>query len=82
MKIPEKDYLRKRKYKRDMERSGFLRGKKTRVWPKKLHFVKFVIFWWNIFNENVAKLVTDNAVCEKLNYFFAAYCLKRNQVYF
>ena len=31
MKIPEKDYLKKRKYKRDMERSGFLHGKKTRV---------------------------------------------------
>ena len=49
-----------------MQRSGFLCGKKTRFWPKKLHFVKIASFSWNIFNENEAKLVTDNAVCEEL----------------
>ena len=49
-----------------MYRSGFFCGKKTGVWPKKLCFVKSVGFCWNIFNKNIAKLVIDNAVCEKL----------------
>ena len=31
-------YPRKRKYKRVMQRPGILDGKKTRVWPEKLHF--------------------------------------------
>ena len=35
-------------------------GKKTRVWPKKLHFVKIAG------SENIAKLVIDNAVWEKI----------------
>ena len=30
------------------------------------HFVKIAIFCWNILNENIAKLVIDNAICEKL----------------
>ena len=29
-------------------------------------FVKIAVFCWNIFNENIAKLVIDNAACEKL----------------
>ena len=49
-----------------MWKSGFLSGKKTRVWPKKLHFVKIASFSWNIFNTNVEKLLNDNAICEKL----------------
>ena len=49
-----------------MWRSGFLSGKTTRAWSKKLHFMKIAGFSWNIFNENIAKLVADNAVCEKL----------------
>ena len=44
-----------------MQRSDFLSGKKARVWLKKLHFIKMAVF-----NENIAKLVLDNAVCEKL----------------
>ena len=27
---------------------------------------KIAVFCWNIFSENIAKLVTDNVVCEKL----------------
>ena len=46
-----------------MQRSGLLSGDKTGVWPKALHFVKKTVFCWNIFNENRAKLVTDNALC-------------------
>ena len=49
-----------------MQRSGFLSGKKTRVWLKKLHFVKIAGFSWNVFTENIAKSIIDNAVCEKL----------------
>ena len=49
-----------------MQRSGFLSGKKTKVWPKKLHFVKIAAFCWNMFNENIVKLVIDNAVSKKL----------------
>ena len=61
-----KKYPRKKKCKQDMWRFGFLSGKKTRVWPKKLHFLKIAVFCWNKFDENIAKLVIDNAVCEKL----------------
>ena len=50
-----------------MQRSGFLCDKKTRVWPKKWCFVKIAVFYLNnILNENIAKLVVDNAVREKL----------------
>ena len=59
-------YPRKKKCKCEMERYGFLSGKKTRVSPKKLHFVKIAGLSWNIFNENIVKSVTDNSICEKL----------------
>ena len=49
-----------------MSRFVFLSGKKTRVQPMKLHFVKIAVVCWIIFNENIVKLVIDNAVCEKL----------------
>ena len=49
-----------------MQRSGLLSFKKRKAWPKKLHFVKIAGFCQNIFNKNIAKLVIDNAVCEKL----------------
>ena len=52
---------------RDKWRPGFLGGKKSRVWPKKLGFLKIsdffcIIFLWN----NIVKLDIDHAVSEEI----------------
>ena len=40
--------------------------KRKHVWPKKFCFIKTVVFCWNTFSENTAKLVIDNVACGKL----------------
>ena len=35
---------------------------------KEIAFCKIAVFCWDIFNEDIAKLVADNDVCEKLQF--------------
>ena len=50
-----------------MQKPGFPGGDKTRFWPIKLRFSEIFVFSWNIHDENnIAKLVVDNALCEEI----------------
>lgn len=57
----------KKRYECDMLRSGLRVCKKTRIWPKNLHFQKFFFFLGIFFNEdNITKLIVDNALFEEI----------------